>query len=152
MLRGALELHMGCYQPVLLLDAVKLHDGQAVLAACRQAGIWASLVPPRLTWLLQPLDTSAFHPFQAALAKAYLRARTSTTDGNNSLSDFIPCACTAIHTTLQGRDWAGAFYVNGFGRQQAQLSSLVVRHLQLGSAVGCMLFRPTMARLRVCFP
>ena len=94
---------MGGYQPVLPLDTVKFHYGQTVLAACRRAGIWVILVPPRLTWLLQPLDTSAFHPFKVALAQAYLRARASTADGQTSLSDFIPCICTAIRTILQGR-------------------------------------------------
>jgi hypothetical protein len=99
----------------------------------------------------------------------------ATAEGHECVSPFQGCACTGVSegTRKHGR-WpnftqrfhpvhlhsnphnltrsSGAFDGNGFGRQQAQLSSLVVHHLQLSGAVGCTLLRPTMDQLRLCFP
>ena len=47
-------------QPILLMDALKQHFSASVLRACARVRIWPLLVPARLTWLLQPLDTHAF--------------------------------------------------------------------------------------------
>ena len=48
----ALRPHIDALQPVLLLDAVRLHWAPAVLAACRASGIWPVLVLAKTTWLL----------------------------------------------------------------------------------------------------
>ncbi len=151
-LRAALDSHFGDTQPVLLMDTVKLHNAQCVLNACRRAGIWVVLVPPKLTWLLQPLDTIGFYSFKVAQAQAYLRARACTPDGQLPIGDFIPCVCTAIRKVLQGRKWAGAFNGDGFGRQQADLSSLVAQHLQLSGPVAIPSVRPAIDQLRLYFP
>ena len=151
-LRDALAPHLGGLQPVLLLDMAKLHYTPCVLEACRRAGIWVIFVPAKLTWLLQPLDTGAFHRFKVALAQAYLRARAGTPDGQATIADFILCVCTAIRQVLQGIEWRSVFDGDGFGRRQASLSSLVVHHLQLQGAVEISAVRPTIDQLRRCFP
>jgi hypothetical protein len=50
-------------QPILFLDDVRFHTTAHVLRACATAGIWAVVVPALMTWILQPLDTDAFLPF-----------------------------------------------------------------------------------------
>ena len=44
-------------QPILLMDAAKLHWVTAVMNTCGRKGVWPMLVPAKLTWLLQPCDT-----------------------------------------------------------------------------------------------
>ena len=45
------------YQPILLWDALKSHLSSSVLRAAGARGIWAIVIPAKITWLLQPADT-----------------------------------------------------------------------------------------------
>ena len=63
-LKKALQPHLGALQPVLLMDAARVHLKEALIA-CRNTGIWPILVPTKQTWLVQPLDTDGFFALQA---------------------------------------------------------------------------------------
>jgi hypothetical protein len=151
-LRAALEPHMADVQPVLLMDTAKLHYAKGVLAACRRACIWVVMIPPKMTWLLQPLDTHAFYRFKVQLQRAYLRVRASKADGQATIEDFMPCLWEAIRVVLQGVVWSRAFLGDGFGQRQRQLSTRVLDHLQMDGASEIAKTRPTLDQLRVCFP
>ncbi len=56
-LAHALAPYSARFQPVLLMDASRIHVASVVLRACHRAGVWVVLVPARLAWLMQPLDT-----------------------------------------------------------------------------------------------
>ncbi len=45
---------------MLLSDVVPLHFADEVLEELRLQGLWFLVVPARLTWMLQPLDTHCF--------------------------------------------------------------------------------------------
>ena len=47
-------------QPVLMFDAVRLHLADDVMTEMAVASLWYLVIPARLTWLLQPLDTHGF--------------------------------------------------------------------------------------------
>ena len=47
-------------QLILLFDAVPLHLADEVFDELRLRSIWFLVIPARVTWLLQPLDTHAF--------------------------------------------------------------------------------------------
>ena len=144
-LRAALEPHMGGYQPVLPLDTVKFHYGQTVLAACRRAGIWVILVPPKINVAATAAGHECVSPFQGCACTGVSEGTRKHGRWPNFTQRFHPVHLHSNPHNLTRS--SGAFDGNGFGRQQAQLSSLVVHHFQLGSAVGCMLLRPTMDRL-----
>jgi hypothetical protein len=74
-LAAVLAPHTATVQPILFLDAVRLHTTPRVLRACATAGIWPIVVPALMTWLLQPLDTDAFLPFKQRLRELYQSAR-----------------------------------------------------------------------------
>ena len=139
-------------QPILLLDAVKLHTTKEVLAACNAAKIWPILVPAKMTWLLQPLDTDGFLPFKSHLRRAYQEARARSADGDLSLGEFLACVYDAVRCVLQGRCWAPAFERDGFGRAQAGVSAYVQRHLQIVGPLHIPATRPTLDQLSLCFP
>ena len=151
-LGAALRPHLGRFQPILLLDAVRLHITVKVIRACYAAGLWPVVVPAQMTWLLQPLDTDAFRPYKAHLRNAYQEARIKSAAGDLSVSEFMPCVYSAIAHILQGRPWATAFERGGFGDQQAEISQTVRDELRLDGPVHVPALRPTEAQLKCCFP
>jgi hypothetical protein len=146
----ALEPYSARCQPVLLLDASRTHITPLVLAACHAAGIWVVLVPAKLTWLLQPLDTHGFNRYKAHLRRKYQEARIVSPD--LEIGEFLACLYSAVRQVLQGIHWAIAFDQDGFGARQHAVSSKVVD--QLGAPPGgqALSSRPTVAEVALCFP
>jgi len=148
----ALAPHMGRVQPILLLDAVRLHTAKNVLSACSRYRIWPIVVPAKMTWLVQPLDTSAFHLYKASLKRAYQRARGGSPNGDVSLAAFLACLYETIRSVLQGRRWASAFEQDGFGPRQERLSSYIKAQLQIDTPLQLSARRPAVEQLAACFP
>ena len=141
-------------QVLLLLDAAKIHFTLAVLRACKAANFWLVIIPPRLTFLIQPLDTDAFALYKSVLLDAYqeARSRSANADGDLSMAEFLPCIDGAIQSVLEGRPWAAAFDRDGFGAGQRALGDRVKTRLQLGGAVAVPSSRPSDVQVRRCFP
>ena len=59
------------YQPVLMFDAVGIHLADEVMQELAAANIWFSVIPARLTWLLQPLDTHGFAKYKRYLKRVF---------------------------------------------------------------------------------
>ena len=140
------------WQPVLLMDACRLHLHRSIVATCLAEGIWPILVPAKLTWLLQPCDTDAFQLYKVFLRMAYQRARLLTADGELTTAQFMLALYDAIRNVLQGHRWAGAFEKNGFGTGQAQVSKYILENLQLDAAPQVPSTMPTAETLALCFP
>ncbi len=104
---------------VLLLDACKLHLHADVLLAISRAPMRAAIVPPRLTWLLAPLDTHTFASYKRFLRGAVWDSRSGRATGEMTLLDWLACIILTIRKVLQGKNWGRAFDGNGFGSAQA---------------------------------
>ena len=102
MLALALRPYFGEFQPLLLLDAVRLHTARAVLAACATCRIWPVIVPAKTTWLLQ-LDTHAFQQYKVYLRRAYQEARIKAGRSDLETSEFLACLYDTIRHVLRGR-------------------------------------------------
>lgn len=152
LLVAALRPHLGRYQPVLLLDAVRIHTTRAVLMACNTHRVWPLLVPAKTTWLLQPLDTDAFQYFKAFLKSSYERVRVENGVADLNIGQFIGCVCDTIRSVLQGRRWAASFEKDGFGCGQAELGALVKRELRFEGPPVVASARPSDEQLACCFP
>ena len=139
-------------QPVLSLDAANVHIHEACVRSCYALDIWPIVVPARLTWLLQPLDTHAFQKYKEYFKAAYQRARLLTADGVLTVSDFLNVFYDAIRRVLQGNRWALAFDQDGFGPQQAKVSSYILQQLQLEEAPVVPSTLPALETLQHCFP
>ena len=150
----SLEARLGKVQVVLVLDAARIHYAPAALRACRASGVWLVVVPAKMTWLLQPLDTHAFALYKAWLKQAYQRARmtSSSASGDLHMSEFLPCVYGAIRHVLQGRRWDFAFERDGLGARQAQLGIRVRQRLALQGGVDVSTERPTDDQVRACLP
>ena len=144
-------------QLVLLLDACRVHLSSAIATACLAQGIWPIIVPARLTWLFQPLDTHAFLRYKAYLRTAYQLARIATADGELSMAQFLQVLYETIRKVLQGHRWARAFDENGLGQVggeglQAQVSKYIQRHLGLTNAPTVSSATPAEEVLKQCYP
>ena len=151
-LAAALAPHTVDIQVVLVFDAARQHITDQVLTACAAANIWPIVVPPRLTWLLQPLDTHVFALYKAHLQKAYQRARIAAADRRVSIAEFLPCVYAAVQQTLDGHDWAHAFEGNGLSRSQLGVSTRILTEAQLEQPLAIGSELPTPEQLSVCLP
>ena len=105
-----------------------------------------------MTWLLQPLDTSAFQAYKAYLKNSYQQARTASPTGDVSISGFLQCVYDTIRHTPQGKSWPLAFDRAGFGPRQTGLSEFVKRQLLVEQPVEIGSGRSTEEQLKCCFP
>jgi len=112
------------------------------------------VVPPRMTFLLQPLDTHVFAVYKWRLLQAYQRARVASGSegGDLDIAEFLPCVYEAISLSMERGCWAHAFSQDGFGRRQAALCASVRSQLGLEHAVDVDATRPTDAQVSLCFP
>ena len=76
------------YKSFLLMDSVRFHTAELVLAACKAMPLSPIIIPPSRTWLLQPLDAGAFSPFKHILTELYQGARACSEAGEVSLQDL----------------------------------------------------------------
>ena len=146
-----LAMHAAGYQPVLLLDAARIHCTRKVLSAARAAGIWVVLIPAKSTWLLQPLDTHGFARYKEYLQKRYQDARIEH-GGDLAISVFLQCVYDTIRRVLQGTRWSTAFDQNGYSAQQANVAGRVQEAMGVAGVAGVAVSRPCEADLALCFP
>ena len=152
MLAAALAPFTGARQPILFLDACRAHLANCVFAARAATGVWPVVVPARMTWLLQPVDTHTFLPYKIRLQQLCHLARVGTADGSLSLAQLLEAICCAIREVLQDRRWDTAFDRDGYGVGQTGVSLRVLRELGAGWPPIIPATRPTLAQIQTCFP
>lgn len=151
-LGAILRPHLSSYQPILLLDACRLHYARPILQACRRSHLWFVFVPARLTWLLQPCDSHAFQKYKLFLRNAYQARRARSATGELNMHEFLECVYGAIRVVLQGQRWGVAFDRDGFGQHQAEVSTFVRRQAELEVDFVIPAGPPSEEQLRLCFP
>lgn len=155
LLASVLAPYMREVQPVLLMDACKVHIARAVLEACVKSGIWPVVVPAKMTWLLQPCDTHAFLKLKTRLkivSYPKARARAGASDGSLSVAEFLEALYDAIRVALVERRWEGAFVQDGYGRDQAWLAKHTLRQLEYEQPPEVPCAQPSIEQLQLCFP
>ena len=120
-------------QPILLMDAAKLHWASPVMNKCSRRGVWPLPVPAKLTWLLQPCDTHMFQLYNLHLRKAYQRRREEAmTAGALDVQNLLDCVYETTEYVVEDiSGWKQAVQDDGFGARQTQLSVFRKRQLQL---------------------
>jgi hypothetical protein len=151
-LRHALGPCMGHVQPIPLMDAHRCHTTPEVIALCRLSGIWPLLVPAKLTWRFAAVRHSLRRCLQDVSPQGLPDRPHPVEIGRLDLAGFLRCVEQAIRDVVQGRAWASAFDVDGFGNQQADVSRRVRTALELSGALAAPSTRPTMEQLQRVFP
>ena len=138
-------------QPILSFDAAPLHLAQEVLREMTSAHIWYIVVPARLTWMLQCLDSHAF-----MLYKNWLRRGFTDEAGNGDTRSFmrrmLDLVIGAIRHVLQGHNWQRAFEQNGFATDLHMISDFVRHQCGPEPLPPLPLACPTAVQLRICWP
>ena len=111
----ALALRARGVQPILILDAHRVHHNHMVLETCVRRRLWLIVACARLTWLLQPLDTHAFFPYKVRLHHDYQLARIESVDGKAGLVGLAASVLAAIREAFERTAWAHASDHSGFG-------------------------------------
>ena len=151
-LAEALAPFMDAIQPILLLDGYGPHYNEIVVNECQRHRIWPIIVPAKLTWLLQILDTHVFFAYKNHMQRAYQLARIGTHDGVVGIAELLGCVYVAIQNVIEGSSWASAFDHNGFGCLQIHVSARVLSWLQFNTPPCVSSQRPTDDQLHACFP
>ena len=138
-------------QPVLMFDAVGLHLADEIMLELTVASMWYLVIPARLTWLLQPLDTHGFAKY-----KRYLRNRFQETvagaEEANLTQRMVQLVVQTIRAVLNGNRWAPAFVSNGLDGSQANVSKYIKQMLKYEVLPQYPRDRPTVDALRLCWP
>ena len=152
LLKNALQPFAHGYQAVLLMDAFRVHVSREIFAACAASALWTVIVPARMTWLLQPLDTDVFSALKARIQEESQRVRMRIPERPLDVTTLITCVCNAARHVLEGRTWAAAFDRNGYGANQAELGSRVRRSLEIDAPPVIPSSRPSLCHIRSCLP
>ena len=151
LIKDALAPYKDVFQVLLLFDTCSAHTHVRSFNACSRAGIWPHLVPPSLTWFLQPLDTEGFAVYKLRIQREFQDARTRQVIAIGDVAALLPCIYIAIETVLNSKNWAAAFDRNGFSLGQLGVKIDKLRAMDACAlAVPCE--RPVLEQLSLCFP
>ena len=116
---------------VLLLDTAPVHLGERFINMAARHKIAVQIIPAKMTWLLQPLDTHAFARFKMHLMHQYRTQLLRSARGECELTAVLESVILAIRHVLQGVAWAYAFDGNGFGTNgQAHLRTRILKEME----------------------
>lgn len=148
----SLEPYSETHQPILCLDAHKVHLNAKVWRTATRYNILMFCIPAKLTYCLQPLDVYIFSIFKGALRQnALMRSICSSTAGV-SLESSVLSLSHAIATILNGRSWAHAFEHLGLSGSQTLLSGGLLKQLPVDRVLDVEPLFPTLEELVACFP
>ncbi len=131
-------------------DAALLHLAAEVLSEISHASIWFLVIPAKLTWLLQPLDTHALFKYKLFLKRRF--AETFVADDTiTRTSSMIQIVMDAVRRALNAQPWQTAFESNGIWSDQSCLSASVRRRFPAGW-LQVDSDRPSPAQVKKCWP
>jgi hypothetical protein len=91
---------------MLVMDCCPSHLSVDVLAAAARLGMHVVIIPARLTWLMQPLDTHVFAQLKRKMRIAEYDWKACRTDRRMAEVDRIEMHGEAIREVLVDRDWS----------------------------------------------
>lgn len=135
-------------------DTYKAHSTRGTWAAAAAHGIFYFMVPPKLTWALQPCDTHVFAMFKNKLSKTCQRLAIANGAGSVDVLNLIRALNETIDEIINKRCWRKAFSDVGLLDNQRLVSARTRRNLdfenvdRLSPPPGV----PTLSELTCCFP
>ena len=105
-----------------------LHIADEVFDELRLQSIWFLVIPARVTWLLQPLDTHAFATHKRFLKVNFQDAMLAG-EGAPLILRMVRMAVRSIRFILQGDRWEPSVANNGVGPGQQRASTYIMEHI-----------------------
>jgi hypothetical protein len=112
-IRAAIDRLQPGTQIVLILDCCPAHMSRCVLSHARRLRMRLAIIPARLTWLLQPLDTHVFAQLKNDIRARLARLCIARNTGHVSTADAIRTHGDAIAAVVSGRTWSASMTRTG---------------------------------------
>ena len=152
LLRERLVSLQGRRQILLYFDAYRAHWTTQALRAMARSNFMYCLIPAKLTWVLQPLDSHIFGNFKHCLKVKCQMGQTLKANGKLDSLLLIKSVCDCIIEVLEGRPWLKAFEETGLIGSQAKVSKRVLAQLGMHSMPSVSNEMPKLQHLQVLFP
>ena len=105
---------------VLVMDDCSIHVSDKVLRECVRLGIAVVIIPSRMTWKLQPLDTHVFAPLKANIRAGLFAALGNSPRASLSHAAEIRVHGLSIREVLVNRDWSSVMRRSGLTGDRAE--------------------------------
>ena len=142
-------------QFIMVLDAGKIHVTEAVAKAFRKARLWYCLIPAKMTYVLQPLDTHVFARYKIKLLQSLTQYRISSGRATLDSIDVIRVINRLCRSFFCGYHWGAPFDNDGYGlgdSPQARVSKFIRTHLGLPIQLSVSKARPSEESLLILYP
>jgi hypothetical protein len=106
---------------VVIMDTCSVHVSEAVLKHACRLKIAILLVPARLTWLLQPLDTHVFAQLKQKMRRGLVMGRIAAESGALDAATTLRVCTQAVRETLVERDWTSVMQRAGVSSRTTEL-------------------------------
>ena len=140
------------FQPILCVDAAKVHLNAKVWQAARKWKILMLCIPAKVTYCLQPLDVYVFSNIKGSMRQSFQERNIMTQSGQVSFDSSITVYCRAVEKVLHSRSWAHAFERLGLTGTQENVSARLQRYMAVDSIYTVSKDFPTLGELQSCFP
>lgn len=142
---------MEAYQPIVFFDSVGAHIQEDTLNELPDLGLWYAIIPPRLTWLIQPLDTHVFQRFKFYL-KTRFQDELSGSPDRVAIEYMVRLVIRAIRYVLQAHDWTYAFAQNGLTGDHNSVSAYIKKQMRVENLLPFETDAPTLDQLSILWP
>jgi hypothetical protein len=105
---------------VLVMDDCSIHVSEKVLRECVKLSIAVVIIPSRMTWKLQPLDTHVFAPLKANIRAGLFAALGNSPRATLSHAAEIRVHGQSIKDVLVNRDWSSVMRRSGLTGDRAE--------------------------------
>ena len=145
--------HLGdTHQIIFTMDTCGCHILKDTLRCCGRLGMWPHLIPAKMTWALQPLDTHAFAKFKSKLVSTYQELQLAQSNPSRVHWDLmIKAVVQTAQNILCGESWAGAFEHTGISGNMNLLSQNVLGKMDMTDAPVLSARLPTVIELQSIF-
>ena len=130
------------------MDAVSFHLAPRVFKTSFDNRLRLGIIPSKLTWLVQVLDTHLLSLLKRDIKKHFHERRAVTSDGKLGIKDVVEITVAEIARVLQGRLWGPAFVANGFA-EGAGVSKFLLRQLEWDEVPQLCSDVPSLADMKV---
>ena len=138
-------------QPILSFDCAPIHLQPEVIRLLGELDLWWYLIPKKLTWLFQPLDTHAFPRYKAYIKRRWMDTLTASC-GRRNVQDIVEIVVAAVRYVLQGIRWNHAFADNGLAGDMQRTSKYIRNQLEWKELPAILASPPDVAILQKAWP
>ena len=151
-LADAVASHSKHRRVVLCADAHKTHIATSTWQSAAAHNVFYFIVPPKLTWALQPCDTHLFAMFKDKLTTTCQHLAILNGRRRWDILLLLKALNTSIGEVLNKRSWRKAFEDLGYRGNQRNVSKRVLDKVDLTERPEVPNGIPNLQSLMSCFP